>query len=130
MGQALDDAASYLGINLQRDGFGLAKRKFRNKILSLHPDPAIAQGIEADNAAAGRTISSWQIVRGYYEARGELGDGNGNREPETIIRLWVMKARDGVTMPWRVVRTWFNEMDNAPAHSGQLEMVEEVSVYL
>lgn len=130
--RAISEAAATLGIDLQRDGFALAKSKFRRLVLENHPDKAAtdhrSNGQEHETAA--RIIAAWQIVRGQYELRSELDDGDGGKEPEALVVLWVMKSRQTVAEAWKVVKTWFGEMDNAPVHHGQLEMVEQYTVYM
>lgn len=128
--RALRDAAVYLGIDLQRDGFALAKSKFRRMILESHPDRARSDNSEEDNKKAGRIIAAWQIVRGHYEARDELDDGDGRKEPEAFVSIMVMRTRQTINDTWKVARTWFGEMQNSPVHTGQLEMVERYNVYL
>jgi len=128
--RAINDAAVTLGVDLQRDGFALAKRKFRRMILHSHPDRAPAGDALQNAAEAARIIAAWQIVRGHYEARNQLGDGDGNKEPEALIIIWVMKTRRSANAAWEVVRTWFGEMDNAPVHHGQNEIVERKTVYM
>jgi len=128
--QAITDAAAHLGIDLRRDGFVRAKEKFRSKILASHPDHARAQGQEPDDEAAAKIIACWQIVRGRYESRGQLRDGDGSKAPEALVRLWVMKVRENASGSWQVVRSWFGDMDNAPASEGELEKVECLSVYM
>lgn len=75
-------------------------------------------------------IAAWQIVRGHYEARGQLDDGDGGKEPEAFVILMVMKIRESAQGAWRVVRTWFGDADNAPVHRGELEMVERCVLYI
>lgn len=127
--RAINEAATTLGVNLQRDGFALAKSKFRRRILESHPDRAAHNKTE-DQESAARVIAAWQIVRGQYEMRDELDDGDGRKEPEAFIVIWVMKTRQTANGAWRVARTWFGEMQNAPVHRGQLEMVERHMVYM
>jgi len=127
--RAINEAATTLGVNLQRDGFALAKSKFRRRILDSHPDRAAHNKTE-DQESAARVIAAWQIVRGQYEMRDELDDGDGHKEPEAFIVVWVMKTRHSANGAWQVARTWFGEMQNAPVHCGQLEMVERHMVYM
>jgi len=128
--RAQNDAAITLGVDLQRDGFALAKSKFRKMILETHPDRARANNTAEDNATAARIIAAWQIVRGFYETRDELDDGDGGKEPEAFIVVTVMKSRQTANHSWQIVRTWFGEMQNAPVHTGQLEMVEQHRVFM
>jgi len=128
--RAQNDAAITLGVDLQRDGFALAKSKFRRMILETHPDRARANNTAEDNATAARIIAAWQIVRGFYETMDELDDGDGGKEPEAFIVVTVMKSRQTASDSWKIVRTWFGEMQNAPVHAGQLEMVEQHRVFM
>lgn len=128
--RALEEAAVTLGIHLQCDGFALAKAKFRKRILESHPDRARSNNTEENHATAGRIIAAWQLVRGHYEALDQLDDGEGRKEPEAFITVMVMRTRDSINHTWKVARTWFGEMQNAPVHSGQLERVERYIVYM
>lgn len=128
--RAVDEAATTLGIDLQRDGFALAKRKFRKKILDHHPDRARTNSFIEDNQCAARVIAAWQIVRGQYEMRGQLDDGKGLKEPETFVNVWVMKTRESANSAWCIARTWFGEMENAPEHHAPLEQIEQYTVYM
>jgi hypothetical protein len=128
--RAMNEAAAILGIDLQRDGFALAKSKFRSMILSNHPDRAQANHTSEDSATAARIIAAWQIVRGFYELRGQLDDGDGCKEPEAFVVLWVMKTWEAASNAWQITRTWFGDMQNAPIHHGQTETVERYTVYM
>jgi len=98
--------------------------------MAVHPDRARANNAAEDHEAAARVIASWQLVRLHYELRGELDDGDGQKEPEAFISVWVMRARETVESAWHVARTWFGEMENAPVHNSQLEKVERHKVYM
>jgi hypothetical protein len=123
-------AAACLGVDLAAHSRGEAHKRFRTKLLLVHPDKFQNATPEIKTQKQGESIeliSSWQIVRGYYEKHPELcGDTELH---ETFIDLMLVKVRDTVDDTWRVVKSHFADVEFL-VQDPELEMLEPYSMYV
>eukprot|EP01035_Chromulina_nebulosa_P018532 gene18532-24251_t len=124
-------------IDISKDNFKEAQRKYRKFLLEYYPDrrPKDApESLEFWNERAARMISNWNLIRNYYEIIGDetlLGTENEPKQPEAFFKIYIMKVYDVANEKWKTVRTWFDETPNYPAgYNDQNVIVTEGYFYI
>ena len=126
-------AAEKLKINFEKHSFKEAQQRFRQILLSNHPDkyPDASLDRKAElTAETTEILRYWEIVKEYYKT---LGKYDETAESGSYIELYVFKVLNTINGHWKTVRTFFADRNfdgQAKGIEGQTnERVEVVKVY-
>jgi hypothetical protein len=121
-------AATTINVNIHLDTFDEAHKRFRRKLLSVHPDKAPVNATDDEKRLRTEqtrdVLACWTLVRQWYVDENR----HDPHVSEAFIEMCVLKMWDAALGGFKVVRSWFGSPNMYSVVDDEIETVDVVYI--